>query len=357
MLELVGVSKQYLYGARLLHSLDMSVANGEIVAILGEEGSGKTTLIKVIGAVTDCEGRVLIDGEDAKCKSDDTIIVFDDLAVFQNRTFYYNLAYPLKIRGYDKQDIDNRVKQAATKLGITACLYEKVRKMPLIDVKRLAIARLFIRDSKLILIDDITNGLNKDDAQILWNEIVPLIIEKAREGVSVIYSTSQKDEAISIANRIVVMHYGEVKQIGSVQEIDAQPSNIWSAQALDCDYHFERAHLSCKNEVLVASVNSSQSDESIDIDISHLKSKIVDSYVDKDVYIGWKSCDYAQSGDRKESVAYSIKCDDGYINVLQSGKRVHSSSRLEKVCTLPNISKVCLFDIASENSIILKERV
>ena len=145
MIKLDGVSKQYLYGARVLFGVDLEVKDGEIVSVLGDEQSGKTTLLKVVAGVTDCEGQVLIDGSPIAKKPDDVIMVFDDLAIFDSRSCYYNLAYPLKIRGLDKAAIDVKVKECAKRVGITAILYERAGKASLIDRKRLALARLFAK--------------------------------------------------------------------------------------------------------------------------------------------------------------------------------------------------------------------
>lgn len=186
MIKLDGVSKQYLYGARVLFGVDLEVKDGEIVSVLGDEQSGKTTLLKVVAGVTDCEGQVLIDGSPIAKKPDDVIMVFDDLAIFDNRSCYYNLAYPLKIRGLDKAAIDVKVKECAKRAGITAILYERAGKASLIDRKRLALARLFLRDCKAVLVDDITRGLDKEEAATLWSEVAPVLVEKAREGKSVI---------------------------------------------------------------------------------------------------------------------------------------------------------------------------
>ncbi len=356
MLELKSVAKQYLYGARVLHSLDMIVEDGEIVALLGGDGAGKTTLLKVIGAVTDCEGEITLDGKDIVTKTDDTIIVFDDLALFSNRTFYYNLAYPLKIRGYEKDEIDSRVKAVATKLGITACLYERVKKMPLIDRKRLAIARLFIRDARLILVDDITRGLDSHEAKELWNEVAPLLIEKAKEGASIIFATTALDEAISISNRLVIMHYGEIKQIGTLHDIVNNPSSIWAVQGVDCDYHFERAHLDRKEGKLIATVGLktpiSSDEKPFDIDVNQFEGRILDGYIGKDVYIGWRSNGYTYTGARQMAVMYALMRKNGYTLVLENGERVQSDIIRDSVSLIPKPDSVCLFDFASENSII-----
>ncbi len=338
----------------MLGALDMTIADGEIISLLGDEGSGKTTFIKVIGGVTECEGEVLVDKKPISQKTDDTIIVFDDLAVFDNKTFYYNLAYPLKIRGYAKDDIDTIVKDSATRLGITACLYEKVRKMPLIDVKRLAIARLLIRRARVILIDDITGGLSKEDADTLWREVAPILIEKAREGMSIIYSTANKQEAISIADRIAVMHYGEIKQVGTYDEIMSKPANIWAVEALDSDYHFERAHVIKEGDKLIANLNDidSNSDNLHPIDVSHLKDCLIMDCDGKDVYVGWHSSDYLNDGGRVAEVKYTIRQDKGYILHISDDIRVHSDKNMAAVCTLPKADSVSLFDIIGENSII-----
>lgn len=186
MIELKSVSKQYLYGARVLASADMTIKNGEIVALLGDDGSGKTTFLKVVAGVTDFEGEIFFDGEPLAKKPDDVVMVFDDLALFANRSCYYNLAYSLKIRGVEKDVIDEKVKACADRVGITASLYSRVRKLSLIDKKRLAIARLFLRDCKVVLIDDITKGLDKDEAAVLWQEVAPALQDFAKEGKCVI---------------------------------------------------------------------------------------------------------------------------------------------------------------------------
>ena len=363
MIELRGVAKQYLYGARVLGSVDMTVEDGEIVALLGGDGSGKTTLLKVAAGVTECEGEVLISGNPIAKRPDDVLMVFDDLAVFANRSFYYNLAYPLKLRGVNESEIDKRVKACAERMGITACLYEKVRKMPLIDVKRLAIARLFLREYKALYIDDITSGLDRDEADELWSEVVPIILEKAKEGVSVIYATHSTDEAVSIANRIAVLHYGEIKQIGSAKEICENPSNIWAAQALDKYYHFERARLERRDgglrivlgvETPVSKVADGNETNETVLDGSVFEGRIASGYEGETVFIGWHSNDFAEVGERMESVSYAVREGDAYILHTPSGICVKRDNKAEEVCTLPNIARAFLFDFTNENNIFIR---
>lgn len=346
MLELIGVSKQYLYGARVLGTLDMKIDDGQIVALLGDELSGKTTFLKVVASVTDCEGQVLFDGQPLDEKPDDVIMVFDDLAMFGNRSCYYNLAYPLIIRGYDKRKINEIVNDCAEKAGVVAILRDRAKKTSLIDRKRLAIVRLYSRPSKVILVDDITRGLDKNEARELWAEVTPVLQNFAKQGKIVIFATRDKDEALSIADKIAVLHYGEVKQIGTFEQILQNPSNIWAVQAFDNDYHFEKARLDRKDGRLFATTA-----DGYDIDVQYLDGKIVDGYVGKDVFVGWNSDCYDASGGRQEEVKNCIRAQNGYKSVTQNNV-VYSPKKLEKTGTLPIKNTAKLYDFASENSII-----
>ncbi len=355
MIELKGVTKQYLYGARVLGSVELKVDNGEIVALLGDRGSGKTTLLNVAAGVTDCEGEVLISGTPLAKRPDDVLMVFDDLAVFKNRTFYYNLAYPLMLRGVDRSEADILIKACAERMGITACLYERVRKMPLLDVKRLAVARLFLRDYKALLIDDITDGLNRDEAEQLWSEVAPIIIQKAREGVSVIFSAHQVEEAMSVADRIAVLHYGEVKQIGCAEDIYNNPSNIWAAQALDKYYHFERARLERRDgrlKIILGVQTPVYVADEYELDGGVFEGRIADGYEGESIFIGWHCGDFALGGERVEKVEYAIRENGCYILHTESGICLSSKEKKEYVCTLPDMEKACLYDFTNENSIL-----
>ncbi len=347
MISLEGVTKQYLYGARVLGTLDFTVSDGEIVSVLGGEGSGKTTLLKVIAGVTDCEGRVLVDGEPIAKRPENVQFVFDDLAVFKNRTCFYNLAYPLNVRGIDKEKIREAVEGAARELGISACLPEKVKKLPLIDVKRLAVARLLLRDAKNILIDDITSGLSAGEARELWAGLVLILLKKAAQGATVIYSTSSVEEALSIADRIAVMSGGELKQLDTPKSIYEQPSSVWAAQALDKNFHFESATLSKDGDSLTLTGNE------LSLDVSQLKDRVPASYIGVPILAGWHGVDFAEDGVRREDVAYVVREGDGYVHHTVSDVRVVLGRKRDRVCTSPRPERIMFFDAKSENSILI----
>lgn len=347
MIVLEGVTKQYLYGARVLGTLDLCIGDGEIVAVLGGEGSGKTTLLKVIAGVTDCEGNVLVDGAPISQRPDNVQFVFDDLAIFKNRTFFYNLAYPLKIRGTDKEKIREQVDRVAREFDIEACLAERVKNLPLIDIKRLAIARLLLRDARNVLIDDVTSGLSASEARELWEQLVPILQKKAKQGATVVYSTTNVEEAFSIADRIAVMSGGELKQFDTPQNIYERPSSVWAAQALDRYFHFESATLTVDGDRLTLV------GDGFCVDVTRLKGKIPESYIGGSVLAGWHGTDFDPDGERIEDVEYVVREGDLFVHHTTSGAYVVLSDKRDKVCVRPKAESVMLFDANNENSILL----
>ncbi len=350
MLELKGVSKQYLYGAKVFGSLDFTVNDGEIIAVYGAEASGKTTLLKVIGSVTDCEGQILLDGKEIVTRTDDTIIVFDDLALFENRSGKYNLSYPLKIRGLDKLEIERRVNFAASEMGVVAYLGERVKGLSLYEKKRLALARILLRDAKLILVDDVTSGLDENSAKMLWKEVVKLFKKKASEGCIVIYTTDKRHEALSICDKLLVLNYGEMKQFDTVESIAKHPQSVWSAQVIDEHYHFERAMLEIVDGTPKLVFDGV--DKKIVLDASFFDGKIASNYIGQRVYVGWNCTSFASEGERFEDVVLSLRDGQAWLNYTKSGVVVKGDKK-DVVCTLPQIEKVNLFDFTNENSILL----
>ncbi len=347
MIELRGVTKQYLYGARLFGAVDMRVENGEIVALVGEKGSGKTSLLKVMAGVTDCEGEALIDGAPIGKRPYDVQLIFDDMAIFKNRSCYYNLAYPLKIRGFDKAQIDELVRAAAERLGITACLCERAKKTSNIDLKRLALARLYIRKASNILIDDITSELTAREAEELWSQAVPILLEKAKEGAAVIFSTESYDEALSIADKIAILCFGEIKQFGSADDISSAPHNVWAAQATDKYFRFERVGANIRDNKLILTT-----EDGYCLDATHLRDRLLPDYLDRPLLAGWHGINYAEVGARMERALYVVREGDYFVHATQSGHRVVLPYRRDEVCTLPVEDKIMLFDVRGENSVL-----
>ncbi len=348
MLELVGVTKQYFYGKRLFGALDLRVENGETLAILGQGKDGKTSLLKAIAGIDEFEGQILLDGEKIKLKTDDIIFVFDDGALFKRKTARYNLAYPLSLRGVKKEDIGDYIVPAVAELGIAGLLDEKVKNLSLYEQKLLSLARVLMRPSKLVLIDDITKGLERADADMLFNQVLSVVNKLKSNGTTVLYATSSSEEAIAIADKIMVLHDGDVKQIGTAQDIYNNPQSVWSAQAIDKYYN-----------VLKGKINRTTGEFSTKINEKVFKfvlfskmDKIVPRYDDCEILIGWHINDTLSYG-IVDNVKNRFHTIDGDIVETENGIFTKTKSTNNTIEFQPVLDKVTAFDASTENSIMV----
>lgn len=354
MLTLKGVTKQYLYGARLFGALDLTVADGEIVAVYGGEGSGKTSFLKTVAGVEDSEGEILVCGESTKVKTDNVVMVFDDGCVFGFRSVFDNLAFPLKIRRVDKVEIASRVIRAAEKTGIGGCLRLRARSLSAEEQRRMSLARIFVRDAPLVLIDEPTKGLSKEEASAVWADLAPLLKERAAAGASVIFSTTDRMEAMSISDRVMVLQAGEVKQVASWEEIAARPSNVWAAQAIDVHYNVVKCVLYLKNGVLTLKFGDGK-----EISVEGTDGKPLENYIGKEVLCGWfpSSSATAKGASERESFSektvFCARTAKGTEVLTESGLHSLCPGNRDKVDAYPcNGEGVTLFDAANENSIM-----
>ena len=285
MIQFRGFAKQYLYGKRLFGAFDLTIDDGEIIAIIGDKGSGKTSFVKAMTGVEEREGEVLKDGKPFVPKCDDTVFLFDDGALFKLRSVRYNIAYPLKIRHLAKTEIERTVQEVASKLKIEHLLGKSVNKLSDKEKRMVSIARLLIRDAKYIIIDDFSKWTaNEDERKTLWGIFRKILLELKRKQKTIIYTTAHADEIMGIADRLVILHDGEIKQVGMFRQILASPTSIWSAQAVDPFYRFAKAKLDEVDGKLVI-----MSEEIIlgSLDAESIREKLISQeYIGKEVYIG-----------------------------------------------------------------------
>ena len=219
MLKLEGVVKQYSYGKRLFGAVDMTVNDGEILSILGLQGAGKTTLLKTIAGIEEYEGKITLDGKEIKGRTDDVIMVFDDGALFPQKTVFDNLAYPLKIRGFHKVEIAEKVMKVADDFGLFATLKTRVKNLTLAEKRKVSLARLLMRESRLILIDDFLKDMPLSDADDLFDEVSKICFDLAQNnGTTVIFATETPRYAFGFGDRTMVLVDGTIMQIGTYQE-------------------------------------------------------------------------------------------------------------------------------------------
>jgi iron(III) transport system ATP-binding protein len=228
-LEIEGVSRRFEQFVAL-SGVSLTVAQGEFVCFLGPSGCGKTTLLRIIAGLDfQDEGRVVQAGRDVSglpASKRDFGIVFQSYALFPNLTVAANVGYGLKGRGIGRSAIDARVAELLELVGLT----ELARRFPAQisggQQQRVALARALASSPGLLLLDEPFSALDARVRQHLRSEMKEL---QRRLGVTTIMVTHDQEEALSMADRIVVMEAGRIAQIGTPEEIYSRPGNAFVA--------------------------------------------------------------------------------------------------------------------------------
>ncbi|MEL6236587.1 MAG: sn-glycerol-3-phosphate ABC transporter ATP-binding protein UgpC [Pseudomonadota bacterium] len=229
-LEINGAVKRYPNGALAVKGVDITAGEGELVVFVGPSGCGKSTLLRMVaGLESVTEGEVRINGSrvnEVEPADRNIAMVFQNYALYPHMTVRKNLAYGLKNRGTPRAEIDRKVDEAAKLLQIGEFLDRKPSQLSGGQRQRVAMGRAIVRDPALFLFDEPLSNL---DAK-LRNQMRLEIKKLQRElGVAAIYVTHDQVEAMTLADRIVVLNLGEVEQIGSPAEVYARPASIFVA--------------------------------------------------------------------------------------------------------------------------------
>ena len=222
-----GVSKRF-GAAMALEQLDLTVADGEFVALLGPSGCGKTTLLRIIaGLETRSSGRVLIgdrDVSDLPPAQRGLAMVFQNYAVFPHLTVFENVAFGLRMQKRDEATIDRQVKRAADMLQIGPYLDRYPAKLSGGQRQRVAVARALAVEPAVLLMDEPLSNL---DALLRLEMRAELKSVLKEAGTTTLYVTHDQTEAMGLADRIAVMHKGVIEQIDDPTRIYSQPSSLF----------------------------------------------------------------------------------------------------------------------------------
>lgn len=231
-IEFKEVSKQYEKSTNYaLRNFTLQVEEGELVVIVGSSGSGKSTLLELIcGFETLTSGDILIDGHSIKHqlpKDRNVAMVFQNYALLPHLTVYENIAFGMKVRKENKKKIDEKVRWAAQLLELEPYLKVKPKKLSGGQRQRVALARAMVREPKLFLMDEPLSNLDAKLRDTMSAQIKALheMLE-----VTLIYVTHDQVEAMTMADRVVILDQGEIQQVGSPFEIYHKPSNLFVAQ-------------------------------------------------------------------------------------------------------------------------------
>jgi putative spermidine/putrescine transport system ATP-binding protein len=219
------------YGATTaLEPTQLSVAEGEFLTLLGPSGSGKTTLLQLIcGLVEMSEGRVVIDGRDQSdtpVHQRDIGLVFQHYALFPHLTVEENIAFPLKMRGRPAAEVKKRVSDALGMVHLGHLAGRFPRELSGGQQQRVALARCFVYQPSVILMDEPLGALDKKLREQMQIEIKRLHRES---GATIIYVTHDQEEALALSDRICLMNHARIEQLGTPREIYERPQTAFAA--------------------------------------------------------------------------------------------------------------------------------
>ncbi len=213
-----------------VHAFDLSIADKEFVVLLGPSGCGKTTTMRMIAGLEEItEGEVLIDGKrvnDLEPKDRDIAMVFQSYALYPNMNVYDNIRFPLKVRGSPKAEHDAQVRRAADMVELGPFLHRRPAELSGGQRQRVALARAVVRQPNLFLMDEPLSNL---DAKLRVSTRAQIKNLSHQLGVTTIYVTHDQIEAMTLADRVVVMKSGIVQQVGTPTEIYDRPANTFVA--------------------------------------------------------------------------------------------------------------------------------
>lgn len=217
-------------GHAVIPDISLSIEDGEFVVFVGPSGCGKSTLLRLIAGLEDTTGgHIKLDGKDMTNESPanrQLSMVFQSYALYPHMSVYDNIAFPLKMASQDKATIDRKVKEAARVLNLTDYLERKPRALSGGQRQRVAIGRAIVRQPKAFLFDEPLSNL---DAALRVNMRLEITELHQQLKTTMVYVTHDQVEAMTMADRIVVLNAGRVEQFGSPLDLYRSPANRFVA--------------------------------------------------------------------------------------------------------------------------------
>ena len=229
-ISLKGVKKSYTSKLQVIHGVDVTIADGEFIVIVGPSGCGKSTLLRMIaGLETITEGKIAIGDRvvnDVEPKDRNIAMVFQNYALYPHMSVYENMSYGLRIRRMPPGEIEQRVQRAAKILELGAYLNRKPRELSGGQRQRVAMGRAIVREPAAFLFDEPLSNL---DAKLRVQ--MRLEIQKLHRNLKTtsVFVTHDQVEAMTLANRMIVMNAGMVEQIGAPIRVYDDPASLFVA--------------------------------------------------------------------------------------------------------------------------------
>ena len=229
-ISLKNINKIYPNGVQAVFDFNLEVEHGEFIVFVGPSGCGKSTTLRMIAGLEEISsGELVINGKvvnDVAPKDRDIAMVFQNYALYAHMSVYHNMAFSLILRKEDSDQIHLKVMEAADILGLRPYLNRKPKALSGGQRQRVALGRAIVRDPKVFLLDEPLSNLDAKLRNTMRKELAEL---HKKLNATMIYVTHDQLEALTLADRMVVMKDGYIQQVGTPKEIYEHPSNVYVA--------------------------------------------------------------------------------------------------------------------------------
>ncbi len=287
-LSLKKIYKRYSGGVTAVTDFNLEIEDKEFIILVGPSGCGKSTTLRMVAGLEEIsEGELKIGDRlvnDVPPKDRDIAMVFQSYALYPHMTVFENMAFGLKLRKFEKDEIKRRVDEAAKILDITHLLDRKPKALSGGQRQRVALGRSIVREPQVFLLDEPLSNL---DAKLRAQMRTELSKLHKRLGTTFIYVTHDQVEAMTMGTRIVVMKDGFIQQVDSPQNLYESPKNSFVAGFIGSpQMNFLNAKVKKEHNNIILEINTQKDKYNIEIPDGKIKNKDIEKYIGKDVLMG-----------------------------------------------------------------------
>ena len=331
-IDIKSAGKIYPNGTRALEDVNITINDGEFVVLVGPSGCGKTTLLRMVAGLEDItEGEISIGDKtvnDVAPKDRDIAMVFQNYALYPHMSVFDNMAFSLKLRKLPKDEIDQKVKEAAKTLEISELLERKPKALSGGQRQRVAMGRAIVRNPQAFLMDEPLSNL---DAKLRVQMRAELGQLHTQLQTTTLYVTHDQVEAMTMGDRVAVIRKGELQQIDTPREIYLNPRNIFVAGFIGSpSMNFVYANVGVNKNSIKLNFGNDQ------IDYKGDKLEKLKTFENKEIVMGirpeaFEDGNYANTSEYSESIKVSVSLleqlgSDSYIHFYKDIKPVQTEA-------------------------------
>ena len=330
-IQIKSAGKIYPNGTRALADVDIEINDGEFVVLVGPSGCGKTTLLRMVAGLEEItEGEISIAGKvvnEIAPKDRDIAMVFQNYALYPHMSVFDNMAFSLKLRKLDKDEIQKKVKEAAKTLEISELLDRKPKALSGGQKQRVAMGRAIVRDPQAFLMDEPLSNL---DAKLRVQMRAELGQLHNQLKTTTLYVTHDQVEAMTMGDRVAVMRKGDLQQLGTPKEIYSNPTNLFVAGFIGSpSMNFVNVSVVQKKN----SLNLEFGSESFLVHKDHEKK--LKKFIDKEIILGIRPESFEDSiyKSSKDTKREKLDAETSLFEQLGSDAYIHFFKDIEPVRT------------------------